>query len=381
MSFVGRWNPIAFIRDAMNLGESSVVRFGTTIGTDTTFRFGSGAPTAADPNGSWAIDVGATSLGAALYHREGGAWVAADLGGAGGTQTDLIFKAATELTIATGTIVATQGSHTVDTEGDAASDDLDTMTGGTAEEIVLLRPASAARTVVIKHAIGANRFACPGETDVSLAEATDWALVAYNGTQWVVLAASTLAKIWQPVDAELTALAGLTSAADKGIVFTGAGAAATFDLTAAARTVLDDASTNDMLATLSAQDTRKIAVPSLTAAAEAGNAIAVTIALKDGNGNALARTQRLKCQVIGADGVIGLVAAWTLAETGAGSEVSTTARPTLYIDTDANGAATVTVTDVSGVYAGTMYLEVTPISVAGASPVPGMPTMIALTFA
>ena len=45
----------------------------------------------------------------------------------------------------------------------------------------------------------------------------------------------------QASDTELTAIAGLTSASDKGIQFTGSGSAATYDLTTAGKALLDDA--------------------------------------------------------------------------------------------------------------------------------------------
>tara|TARA_R100001460_G_scaffold13476_6_gene30354 strand:- start:2048 stop:2701 length:654 start_codon:yes stop_codon:yes gene_type:complete len=45
----------------------------------------------------------------------------------------------------------------------------------------------------------------------------------------------------QPLDADLTAIAGLTSAANKGIQFTGSGTAGVYDLTAAGKALLDDA--------------------------------------------------------------------------------------------------------------------------------------------
>ena len=58
----------------------------------------------------------------------------------------------TELTIASGVITITTGTHTVDTESNAASDDLDTINGGTKGMRLSIVAANSARTVNLTNA-------------------------------------------------------------------------------------------------------------------------------------------------------------------------------------------------------------------------------------
>lgn len=90
----------------------------------------------------------------------------------------------------------------------------------------------------------ANRFFNASGGDITLTP-NQTAFLIYDGviSRWRVSVPAQL-------NANLTSLAGLTGAADKGIQFTGAGATATYDLTAAGKALLDDANAAAQLVTL-----------------------------------------------------------------------------------------------------------------------------------
>ncbi len=107
----------------------------------------------------------------------------------------------------------------------------------------------------------------------------------------------------------------------------------------------------------------------LTVGAEATDVIAVTVAAPQA-----AVTQYI-AQVYEQTMIEALAAAATMAETGAGAEVSTTANASLIFTTDAAGAATLSVTDVAGASGKTFFLEVRPA--AASAGVPGGFTAVA----
>jgi microcystin-dependent protein len=110
----------------------------------------------------------------------------------------IVLKDATELTIATGAITVTQPYHKVDTESDAAGDDLITITAAVGTgEMVYLRLENSARIVNIKD--GDGNIVIPGG-DYTLTDPDEVLCFLYNGTNWLFIGSRATAvgamQIW-----------------------------------------------------------------------------------------------------------------------------------------------------------------------------------------
>ena len=99
----------------------------------------------------------------------------------------VVLKPASELTIAAGVITITQSFHTIDTQSDAASDDLDTISGGRNGQEIKITPASGARTVVLKDGTGNLQLA----GDFSMASLFDTCTLILRGANWAELSRSS----------------------------------------------------------------------------------------------------------------------------------------------------------------------------------------------
>ena len=93
-----------------------------------------------------------------------------------------------ELTIATGVVSASGTYHTVDTESDAATDDLDTINGGVDGMFLVIQAENDARTVVAKDGTGNLQL----NGDFSLDNAQDTLTLLYSGalSAWVEISRS-----------------------------------------------------------------------------------------------------------------------------------------------------------------------------------------------
>lgn len=95
-----------------------------------------------------------------------------------------------EKTLDTNGIITVDNTfHTVDTFGGAASDNLEIINGGVDRQILIIRPDSDARTIVIER-LAAGGGNIVSVADITMASATDFAVLIYDSTYWYVVAYS-----------------------------------------------------------------------------------------------------------------------------------------------------------------------------------------------
>jgi len=95
-------------------------------------------------------------------------------------------KASSELTVASGAITLTQHCHTVDTQADAAADDLTDIvwwSGVKAGDTCELRAENTSRVVTVKSATGAGKINTFNNEDFPLDDETKVAKLYWDGTQ------------------------------------------------------------------------------------------------------------------------------------------------------------------------------------------------------
>lgn len=105
------------------------------------------------------------------------------------TITKQLWATATELTIASDAITATQTLHRIDTESNAATDDLSTINGGTGGQILVIRAEHTDRTVVVKSGTG---NILTGGADITLDDTSKYIMLVYDGdlSKWVIIGGS-----------------------------------------------------------------------------------------------------------------------------------------------------------------------------------------------
>lgn len=108
-----------------------------------------------------------------------------DVNGTAIIQT-LMTDASTELTLASGAVTVTQTFHRVDTEADAASDDLATINGGTDGQFLVIRAENTAREVVVTNS---GNITTSDGNNVALDEVYKFLLLIYDGnrSKWNVV--------------------------------------------------------------------------------------------------------------------------------------------------------------------------------------------------
>lgn len=151
-----------------------------------------------DPNASEQINgVGTFNLlSDAVIICDGTAWYTLFIGvapdgdntfsGANTFTGKVITPAKSTLVVSSGAITVTGAYHLIDTESAAAVDQLDTINGGVAGQILLLRTNDDGRDVILTHNVG--NILTPDGNNISLLSTNSTASLLYDGAKakWVV---------------------------------------------------------------------------------------------------------------------------------------------------------------------------------------------------
>lgn len=119
-----------------------------------------------------------------------------------------------ELTISSGAVTITGANHTIDTESDAATDDLDTISGGVDGAIITIQAENSARATTVKHNTG--NIYNPVGADIILSDVYQAVLLQYQSalSKWVVL---NYSKVSYPITSRSSNT--ILGASDKGKLF------------------------------------------------------------------------------------------------------------------------------------------------------------------
>lgn len=190
----GKLNVIGQPHDGVAVSEQNAattysVRMGASGGTgDPAIQFLSGSPSSS-ANG-WVIRRDISASDVLLFNWDNVNQASLTTSGAltvtSITPDRFNIEASSTLTIAAGVVTITGSNHRIDTEALAATDDLTTINGGVTNDILILRAASSARTVVVKDGTGNIRSA----GDFSLDNGQDTMMLQYDGVTWNELSRS-----------------------------------------------------------------------------------------------------------------------------------------------------------------------------------------------
>ena len=223
------------LTDALILGDDKAVHFGAS--TDYSIQYDSG-------NTQWELVStnidGSGTNGVVLLVEDG----TNDVSLAGGLSTDALSTPTAGLTTTAVTAVSLDISGDVDVDGTLEADAI--TLGGTALGS-LYSPIAGSSSIVTVGTIGTGTW---GATDVAVAHGGTGASSAADARTNLGLVIGTNV---QAYDAGLNSIAGLTTAANKMIYTSGSDTYAVADLSAFARSILDDADAAAVRTTIGAQ--------------------------------------------------------------------------------------------------------------------------------